>query len=195
MVPEIEAVLEVYREFYQEERYCGCTEENRYPHNVDSQGRPAVCMAHEWDRQHRLFQKLLVNSGLSLPIPPKVKWDKRAQQYINAAGDRIYTNPATSPSKIIEAKVRDDGSIATNLAWYLSQVEWADKTSKRQHIVVHLDRTMIITHTFEGREAEMRDAIVYAPILVYWNSRDNRNGDWIKNAIRSRPNGLAFVVR
>jgi hypothetical protein len=195
MVPEIEAVVEVYREFYRPERYCGCTEEHPYPHNVDSEGRPAVCLAHEWERQKRLFQRLLVNSGLSLPIPSSVKWDERSDKYIEAAGKRIYENPATSPSKIIEAKIRDDGSVATNLAWYLSQQEWEEKSASRHHIVVYLDRTMVITSTFEGHEAKMRDAITHAPVLVWWNSRDNRNGHWIKNAIRSRPHGLAFVVR
>lgn len=193
MIPEIEALVEVYKEFYRPARYCGCTEEHPYPHNIDSDGKPAVCLAHEWERQQRIMQKLLVQRELSLPIPPGVKWDDRAAEAVEKVD--LYANPATTPSKLTLRKMNDDGSVATSIAWYLAQAEWEGDTARRQHIVVYLDRSTVINHTFAHRDLEMRAAVTHAPVLVYWDNRDNRNGSWILNAIRSRPNGLAFVVR
>lgn len=194
MIPEIEALVEVYQEFYRPERYCGCTKEHPYPHNVDSDGKPAVCLAHEWERQQRIMQKLLVQRELSLPIPPGVRSDNKLMTVIKDAGERVYENPADNTSKLVMAKRRDDGSLATNIAWYLAQPEWDDNIAKRQHIVVYLDRSTVINHQFEHRDLEMRAAITHAPVLVYWNNTDNRNGSWILNAVRSRPRGLAFIV-
>lgn len=196
MIPEAAALLEVYLDFYRPERPCGCTEDHPYPHNIDGDGKPAVCLAHEWDRQHRLFQEMLTSQGLSLSIPSSVSWDEEADKWLAEAGDRITVNPITSPSRIIAYQSKgDSGRVAASLAWYLSQPEWAnDDIASRQHIVVYLDRSTIITSTFNYKEPEMRDIITWAPILVYWNNHDNRNGSWIKNTIRSRPHGLAFFI-
>lgn len=197
VIPEIEALVEVYKEFYRPARYCGCTEEHPYPHNVDSDGKPAVCLAHEWERQQRIMQRLLVQRELSLPIPPGVRWSEKDASVVKEAMKKVdlYANPATTPSKLSLKGVSDDGSVATSIAWYLTQAEWEDDTAKRQHIVVYLDRSTIINNTFAHRDLEMRAAVTYAPVLIYWDNRDNRNGSWILNAIRSRPNGLAFVVK
>lgn len=195
MIPEAKALQEVYQVFYRPERWCGCSEEHPFPHNVDSNGRPAVCLAHEWERQTQLFQRLLVNKNLSLPIPPDVRWNDRTDSFVEQAKERLYNNPAVSPSKIVARNISDDGSVATNLAWYLSQMEWDGQIAKLQHIVVYLDRSTVITRTFQDKGESMRDMLAYAPVLVYWDNMDSRNGTWIKNAIRSRPHGLAFVVK
>jgi len=195
VIPEIEALVETYRTFYKPVRPCGCTEEHPYPHNVDTDGKPAVCLAHEWDRQQRLLHNLLEGNGLSLPIPPDVRPDDKLEGIVGKAGSRIYENPVTNPSKLVVANRKDDGALATNIAWYLSQPEWNDSESRVQHIVVYLDRSTVINHTFKGQDLAMRDAVTYSPVLVYWNNRDNRNGSWILNAIRARPYGLAFIVK
>lgn len=194
MNAQIGAIVEAYEELYQPERPCGCTEDNPYPHNIDNNGKPAVCLAHEWERQQRIHQARLMQNQLSLPIPPQVRWDDKTQKAIEEAKDDIHKNPIHS-RKVHLKKVHDDGAMATNLAWYLSQSEWQGNIARRGHIVVYLDKSTVITNTFQQRETEMREVISFAPVLVYWDNRDNRNGSWILNTVRSRPNGLAFVVR
>jgi hypothetical protein len=196
MIPEIEAIVEAYQTLYRPERPCGCTKEHRYPNNVDSRGMPAVCLAHEWDRQQDLLQSRLTEAGLSMPIPPAVNWDERADWFLAQAN--TLANPASRRSKVVSNPSRthdNDGAVAATLAWHLAKLRWEDHTAVGQHIVASLDRTMVITAAYERRETEMRNVLAYAPVLVFWDNQDTRNGGWILSTIRARPNGLAFVIR
>jgi hypothetical protein len=193
VIPQIEAVVEAYREFYRPERLCGCTEGHRYPYNVDSQGLPAVCLAHEWDRQQRLLREMLVRADLSMPIPSKVRLSSKVEKLVSEVD--IYSNPTKASSLPIMRSTGSSDVVALGLAWYLSQLEWDGEVAKRQHIVVYLDKSTVITNTFQKREMEMRDVLTYAPVLVYWANPDGRNNcSWILNTVRSRPCGLAFVI-
>jgi len=192
MNPEIGMLIEVYKQLYREERNCGCNDENKYPYNVDEYGLPAVCLSHEWSRQQKLMQSLLVQREISLPIPPSVRWDERTDSLIKRV--EVTSNPIDSRYVVSDTELTD-GGVATSLAWYLAQPEVEGNITKRQHIVVFLDRTTVITQSYKQRETEMREALMYAPVLVFWDNQDARNGTWIMNSIRSRPIGMAFIVR
>lgn len=204
MVPEIRTLVGVYRLFYRERRRCVCTEGNEYPNLFDSDGNPVICQAHEWEHQWSLMKSLLVKRGISLPIPKK---DNPSEQFKAFKADTlkkfgsIYKNPVKRDREIAVHNMspgeKDQGdTIAVSIAHWLDQVLWDADTREMfgQHIVVYLDRSTVISQTFSGNEDCVRDALTYAPILVYWQNTDGRNASWIMNAIRVRQYGLAFIV-
>lgn len=205
MVPEIRTLVEVYKLFYKERRPCVCTKDNSYPNLINGEGDPAICPAHEWEHQWNLMKALLVERGISLPIP---KRDTPSEQFKTFKRDvltdlgNIYRNPVFRNREITirdmpPGKKNQGDSVAVSTAHWLDQVLWDSDTKEAfgQHIVVYLDRTSIISRTFEGNESYVRDALTYAPVLVYWENQDGRNASWIMNAIRVRQYGLAFIVR
>lgn len=189
MVPELETLVGVYRLFYREELACLCDGDNKHPNLVDENGDPMVCPLHEWEHQRSAMRKMLDRSGISLPIP--------CTQRTTAATKRLIGNLASEPVLLAgKPKIAtytlpvDERHTAGQTA--LNMAHWLDS---RGHIVVRMDRTHVITQTFEGREAYMRDALMYAPVLVFWDNPDGRNGTWIESTIQSRQYGLAVVLK
>lgn len=205
MVPEIRTLAEIYKLFYRERRPCACTEENSYPNLVDRDGNIAICPAHEWEHQWGLMKELLVEHGISLPIPKKNNPSEEFRvfkKHILKEVGNIYKNPVKRDREIevhemAPGKKNQGDTVAVSVAHWLDQVLWDANTEEKfgQHIVVYLDRTTIISQTFSGREKYVRDALTYAPVIVYWENQDGRNASWIMNAIRVRQYGLAFIVR
>jgi hypothetical protein len=179
----IRGTIAAYENFYKPQRRCVCGEKTE-------DGLPLICRAHEWERQREIHQGALVKAGLSKPIPPKVKMHKNLRGAIKNAGSRVYENPVNQTSRLVNISGPNEDALAVNIAWWLAQRE---DPFQREHIVAWLDRTQVITGTYNGIDGLM-EVLTYAPVLVFWNNHDQRNGASILNAIRSRQHGLAFVI-
>jgi hypothetical protein len=191
--PEVAVLGEVYELFYKPDLNCLCTDEHKYPDLFDENGDLLVCPFHEWRNQVKGMRKMLDQAGLSLPIPRDYKPGELSRKIMRMVIEEIGSARVHPNSDnwvlfyTTEMKEMDKGGVASlNIAKWLAD---------NGHIVVRLDRTAIITRSYSGMEEYMRDVLTYAPVLVFWDNRDNRNGTWIESCIRSRQSGIAVVVK
>ena len=196
--PLIRDVLWHYREFYflnGEERSCGCQPGNKWPFIRSEDGTPLVCEAHEWQAKRRSLQQRIIVEGLSEPIPGASDklWGVLPGDMRKAPAEchPLRMDPYIwQPPKSID---QGSGGIASAIACWLTMAP-PGKFS-REHVVFFTHHSHLVTMCYQGQEQAVRDALLWAPVLVYWHNKDVRRGNgWMLDLIKLRQYGLAFVV-
>lgn len=199
-----------YREFYylhreglpnddRGYRFCGCSETTgKWPNNHDSDGLPCVCEAHEWQSKRATLQAAAVSSGLSMPIP-RIAIDVDGQKIVkNRVGPSVYKNPLLHFPQIvtISGGSTQAGNLAGWIAKWLSATERSGEDRYRmEHVVFYIHHSQVIDLLYERRNGEVKDALLWAPIMVYLHNYDGRRNGQALQMINSRQYGLAFIVK
>lgn len=190
----IKAVVDAYWEVYQPQRTCSCGDGEFV--EINGLTLPATCMSCEWSYQKDRLSIELSKQGVTITPPMRVKKHPKLDKALSQIShERITSNPMHIQPYPVLVREPNPDNLAANLAYWLSQEEETEEgTFERDHIVVYLDRSFVISETYRRKDDEMREVIMKAPWLVFWDNPDTRNGSWIMNAIRSRQYGTAFVV-
>jgi hypothetical protein len=164
-------------------------------------GMPIVCRVHEWRAKQQQVQRKAVTAGLSYPIPAgSTLSDTRHRALISKVAshyrDGIRHNPllVTEPPMTIKTSA-DSGRVATSLAVYLRSPLPQGEAYAREHAVFLMHRSQAINLAYSQREREAEDVLMYAPVLVYWDNKDDkRSNGRLRSLIDLRQYGYAFIV-
>jgi hypothetical protein len=194
--PLIRDVLWAYREFYflngNEERRCGCTEGNEWPHLTAEDGTPLVCEAHEWQAKRKALQHTITMEGF--PISDTTRGVlPESMRDVPATMHPLHPVPGSIPYPWEDWYTKGSGAVAASIAWWLTTAP--PGKFAREHIVFSVSHSELVTKCYQREEQMVRDILLWAPVLVYWHNEDIRSGNgWMLDLIKLRQYGLSFVV-
>ena len=82
-------------------------------------------------------------------------------------------------------KLGGGAAYAGKIAAYLAQT----------HIVVYLDRTKFINLSYNQRDQEVEDVMVWSPVLIYRSNPDKRNNGRDEALLLSRQYGYCYFIK
>jgi hypothetical protein len=194
--PAIAALVRAYELWYgfTGRRHCGCSEDTgKWPNNFVRQPNglevPAVCPLHEWQHKQSVIQKMLVEGGISMPLPRRWKNTKAVENIVSAFEPENPLNDMHSTTTH-GASFEEIGAIASRLARNWSEFPYASG----EHIIVLTNRTAMLSMMYERRDDAVKDTLLFSPVLVYWDNEDRRDsGEYIDYLISSRQKGITVI--
>jgi len=173
----VNEVVIAYREWYRPEIGCVCNNDpDNYIVNVNGVPLPGVCSFHEWQHKRQQLQQELIKAGLSLPIPKMLEM-VAPKEYDDS--NPLYRSPE------LPNKLGGGATYAGKIAAYLAQT----------HIVVYLDRTKFINLSYNQRDQEVEDLMVWSPVLVYRSNPDKRSNGRDEALLLSRQYGYCYFIK
>ena len=188
--------------WYADSRVCGCanaqgTWETGLWKEENGVRRPVLCRRHEWTKHRDDLAALIMQSGLSYPPSKIINRDdayKQAMTIIYADLGGMRENPLTCHHPTV--RVKQGGGVAGSVAaWMSREYEVGENTFTGGHAPFFVYHSQVKSLTFSGREFEIEDVLLYAPVLLYRKDSDPRaNGDRFIEKLTLRQYGYCVIL-
>lgn len=138
------------------------------------------CAPADWAAMVEAAQATINNCAATLPVPVMDLNESRPQ--FSEIGNPLGMAP--------ECK---EVAVASNPARYAGRA--AQILRLQGHPVFYLNKTLVVSAQYRGEDQLIKDIFVFAPIVIYHENKDDgRPSSLARNALITRPYGLAVVV-